>query len=70
MILGSRDEAILGATDTLAAAQGVGGEAAKDKDQDIIREDVYFIPLIRGPSSIFTRIWWSGVGDGSGSTVA
>ena len=33
---------------TLAAAQGAGGEAAEDKDQDIICEDVYFIPLVGG----------------------
>ena len=33
---------------TLAAAQGAGGEAAEDKDQDIIYEDVYFIPLVGG----------------------
>ena len=35
-ILGSRDEAILGAKDTLATAQGVGGEAAEDEDQDMV----------------------------------
>ena len=35
-ILGSRDEAILGATDTLVAAQGVSGEVAKDEDQDMV----------------------------------
>ena len=32
----------------LAAAQGAGGEAAEEKDQDMIYEDVYFIPLIGG----------------------
>jgi hypothetical protein len=36
MILRSRDEAILGAIDTLAATQGVGSEAAEDVDQDIV----------------------------------
>ena len=36
MILGSRDEAILGATDTLVATQGVGGAAAEDEDQDMV----------------------------------
>jgi hypothetical protein len=35
-VLESRDEAILGATDTLAAAQGVDGEAAKDEEQDMV----------------------------------
>jgi hypothetical protein len=24
----------------------MGGEAAKDKDQDIVYEDVYFVPLV------------------------
>ena len=33
---------------TLAATQGAGGEAAEDKDQDIIYEDVYFVPLVGG----------------------
>ena len=47
-ILGSRDEAILGATDTLVAAQGVGGEAAKDEDKDMVPEDGHFIPLVGG----------------------
>ena len=40
------DEAVLGATHTLVAAQGVDGEVAKDKDQDFVCQDVYFIPLI------------------------
>ena len=42
------DEAVPGATHTLVAAQGAGGEAVEDKDQDIVYEDVYFIPLIGG----------------------
>ena len=56
-ILGSRDEAILGATDTLAATQGAGNEAAKDEDQDMVYEDGHFIPLVGGSSSILMRIW-------------
>ena len=32
-VLESQDEAILGATDTLAATQGAGDEAAEDEDQ-------------------------------------
>ena len=35
-LLGSQEEAILGATDTLAAAQGAGSEAAEDEDQDMV----------------------------------
>ena len=31
-VLRFKDEAVLGATHTLAAAQGMGGEAAEDKD--------------------------------------
>jgi hypothetical protein len=42
------DEAGPGATHTLAAAQGASGEAAEDKDQDIVYEDVYFVPLVGG----------------------
>jgi len=47
MILGSRDEAVLGATYTLAvvAAQGAGSEAIEDEDQDMVCEDGHFIPL-------------------------
>jgi hypothetical protein len=41
-------EAVLGVTHTLAAAQDAGGEAAEDKDQDIIYADVYFIALVGG----------------------
>ena len=36
MVLESRDEAIPGATDTLAAAQGVSGEVVEDEDQDMV----------------------------------
>jgi hypothetical protein len=47
-VLGFRDQAVPGATYTLAAAQGVGGEVAEDKDQGIVYEDVYFILLVGG----------------------
>jgi hypothetical protein len=33
---------------TLVAAQGVGREVMEDKDQDIVYEDVYFVPLVGG----------------------
>ena len=39
---------VLGATHTLATAQGVDDEATEDKDQDIVYEDVYFIALVGG----------------------
>ena len=45
MILGFGDEVVLGATHTLVATQS---EAAEDKDQDIVYENVYFIPLVGG----------------------
>ena len=32
LVLGVRYEVVLGAADTLAAAQGAGGEAAEDED--------------------------------------
>ena len=33
---------------TLAAAQGASGEVVEDKDQDIVYDDVYFIPPVGG----------------------
>ena len=36
MVLGSRDEAIPGAIDTLTAAQAADGEAAEDEDQNMV----------------------------------
>jgi hypothetical protein len=45
-VLDVRDEVVLGAVDTLAAAQGAVGEAAKDEDQDIFCEDAHSIHLI------------------------
>ena len=35
-VLGVRDEVVLGAVDTLAAAQGASGEAVEDEDQDMV----------------------------------
>jgi hypothetical protein len=35
-VLGIQDEVVLGAADTLAAAQGAGGETAKDEDQEMV----------------------------------
>ena len=43
-----RDDASLGATNTFAAEQGVGGEAVEDLDKDIIHEASQCVPLIRG----------------------
>ena len=45
-VLGSQDEALQGATDILAATQGVGSEAAEDEDQDMVYEDDHSIPLV------------------------
>jgi len=36
LVLGVRDEVVLGVADTLAATYGVGGEAAEDEDQDMV----------------------------------
>ena len=33
--------------DTLAAAQGVGGEASEDEDQDMVCEDAHSVHLVR-----------------------
>ena len=48
MVIGSRDEAILGAINTLATTQGASGEATEDEDEDMVCEDGHFIPHVRG----------------------
>ena len=48
LVLGVQDEVVLGAVDTLAAAQGAGGEAAEDEDQDMVYEDAHSLHLIGG----------------------
>jgi hypothetical protein len=45
-VLGVRYEVVPRATDTLVAAQGVGGEVVKDEDQDMVCEDGHSIPLV------------------------
>ena len=48
-MLGFKDEAVLGVTHTHTySCTRCGGEAAEDKDQDIVYEDVYFISLVGG----------------------
>ena len=39
---------VLGAVNTLAAAQGASGEAVDNEDQDMVCEDGHFIPLVGG----------------------
>ena len=57
-VLGVRDEVVQGVADTLAAAQGVGGEAVEMRTKTwSIRMSTPFILL--GTSSILTRICWS-----------
>ena len=46
-VLRFRDEAVPRAIDTLAAAQGVGGEVAEDEDQDMVCEDAHSVHLVR-----------------------
>jgi hypothetical protein len=46
-VLGFRDEAVPGATHT-CSYKDADGEAVENKDQDIVYEDVYFVPLIGG----------------------
>ena len=73
MVLGFRDEAVLGVTDTHAAAQGVGGEALEDEDKDMVYEDSHFVPLVGGlllHLEFLTRIWWTRANDGSDGAVA
>jgi hypothetical protein len=47
-VLGFRDEAVLGAIDTLAVAEGVGGEVLEDEDEDMVYEDGHLVPLVGG----------------------
>ena len=44
----AQDEASLGAIDTFAAEQGVGGETAEDLNNGIIREAGQCVPLVGG----------------------
>ena len=37
---------VLGAADTLAATQGVGGEVVEDEDQDMVYEDAHSLHLV------------------------
>jgi len=63
---------VLGAIDTLASTQGVGGEALEDEDEDMVYEDIHLVPLVGGlllHLQFLTRIWWSGAGNGSGCAV-
>ena len=72
MVLGFRDEAVPGVIDTLAAAQGAGGEVVEDEDEDMVYEDDHLVPLVRGLLlylEFLTRIWWSRSSDGSGGVV-
>jgi hypothetical protein len=72
-VLGFGDEAVPGAIDTLVVAQGAGGEALKDEDEDMVCEDGHFVPLVGGlllHLEFLTRIWWSGSDDRSGGAVA
>ena len=48
MVLGFRDEMVPRATNTLATAQGAGGEALEDEDEDMVCEDGHFVPLVGG----------------------
>jgi hypothetical protein len=46
LVLGVRDEVVLGVADTLIAAQGAGGEPAEDEDQDMVYEDAHSLYLV------------------------
>ena len=48
MVVGVRDEAVLGATDTFAAEQGANGEVVDDLNNSIIHEAGQCIPLVGG----------------------
>ena len=46
MVIGVRDGVFPGATDTFAAEQGAGWEAAEDLKNDILREAGQCVPLV------------------------
>ena len=48
MVVVVLDEVVLGVTDTFAAKQGAGGEAAEDLDKDIVHDAGQCIPLVGG----------------------
>ena len=48
MVVVVLDEAVPGATNTFAVEQGVGGEAAEDLDNGIVREASQCISLVGG----------------------
>ena len=48
MVVVVLDEEVPGATDTFAAEQGVGGEAAEDLNNGIVREASQCVPLVGG----------------------
>ena len=48
LVIGVRDEAFLGATDTFVTKQGVGGEVVEDLDKDILRDAGQCVPLVGG----------------------
>jgi hypothetical protein len=48
MVVVVLDEAVLGATDTFVAEQGVGREATEDLDNDFICEAGQYVPLVGG----------------------
>ena len=48
-VLGVRDDVVLGAANTLVAAQGAGGEAVEDEDQDMVYEDAHSLHLVEVP---------------------
>jgi hypothetical protein len=69
MVLEFEDEAVPGTTHTLAATQGVSGEAVEDKDQGIVCGMSTSFLLLVASSSILTWILWSGANDGSSVAV-
>ena len=46
LVVNVRDEVVLGAVDTLVAAQGAGGEAVEDEDQYMVCEDAHSLHLV------------------------
>ena len=53
-LIGVGDDALLGAIDTLVAAQGPSGEVAEDVGKYIIWEAVHYVPHVGG---LLDLIW-------------
>jgi hypothetical protein len=55
-VVGVRDEAVSGATDTFAVAQEAGREAAENLDNNMVYEASHCVPLVGVSSIVCSRM--------------